>query len=230
LRRSIQHALDYGIAAPGRFLVAVIVVWALAVVASLIAHTGEDSTVSIKSKLTDLTLRHPSQADIDEINRQIDAEDNDRGAAVLAVTLVENALAYAISRRDSRFSYRHKKLFQYNGLFSTLYARITLAEAMNIFGPVTNHNLDLIKHIRNVFAHASVPVKFSTPEINEACLALKAPSDLKGKAWGTPREKYVAACYAIVSELADYASRCHRRRADILEPATMVTVTPTPLP
>src|ERR1700747_724469 len=133
--------------------------------------------MSVKSKLTDLTLRHPDQADIDEINRQIDSEENDRGAAILAGTLVENALAYVISRREPSFTKRHKKLFQHNGIFSTFDARIILAEAMNIFGAVTNHNLDLIKHVRNVFAHASVPVKFSTPEINAACLALNAPSD-----------------------------------------------------
>jgi hypothetical protein len=186
--------------------------------------------MSIKSKLMALTLRHPSQADIDEINRQIEAEDNDRGAAVLAATLVENALAFALSRRDSRIAQRYSQLFQYNGLLSTFDARIKFAESMNIFGPLTNHNLDLIQHIRNVFAHASVPVKFSTPEINDACLALKAPRDLKGRAWDSPREKYMAACYAITSELADYAAGCHGRRADLLDPATMVPVTPPPLP
>jgi hypothetical protein len=44
LRRSAQHALDYGIAAPGGIFIAVIVVAALVVVAFLIAHRREDTS------------------------------------------------------------------------------------------------------------------------------------------------------------------------------------------
>jgi hypothetical protein len=110
--------------------------------------------VSVKSELRTLTLRRPTSADIEEINRQIEAENNERGAALLAATLVENALAWGITNKITSFSYHYNKLFEHNGLFSTFDSRIILAHSLTIFGTETLHNLDIIKHVRNAFVFA----------------------------------------------------------------------------
>jgi hypothetical protein len=188
--------------------------------------------MSINSDLRALRMRSPTLGDVEEIHRQIVTEKNDRGTAILAATLVENAITYAISRQNSRFAYRARKLFENNGPISTLDAKILIADCFGMLGPNTRHNLDIIKHIRNTFAHARIPITFITSEIESACHALREPptADMNGRKWDSPREKFGASCYAISKRLLDYASRCIRVPADILDPATMVPVTPPSLP
>jgi hypothetical protein len=186
--------------------------------------------MSIKSKLRVLTRRRPTSADIEEINRQIESENNQRGAALLAATPVENALVWAITSRIASFSSHYVKLFENEGLFSTFDSRITIAHSLYIFGSETLHNLDTVKHVTNAFAHAGVPVTFGTDEIAAACHTLRAPPNLRGKIWDSPRNKFVTVCYAVTSDLFDYALKCRRSRADLLEPTTIVPVVPASLP
>jgi hypothetical protein len=188
--------------------------------------------MSINSDLQALRLRTPTLADIKEIHSQIMTEQNDRGAAILSASLVENAITYAIQRRNTRFQYHREKLFENYGPISTFDGKILIATGMGIFGSDTQFNLNIIRHLRNTFAHASVPVRFSTPEVEAACHVFRRPADedVDGRKWGTPREKFVAACYAICKRLSDYAAGCHQVRADRLDPATMVPVTPPSLP
>jgi hypothetical protein len=48
--------------------------------------------------------------------------------------------------------------------------------AVGLFGEETKNNVDIIRIMRNVFAHAPSPVKFSTVEIEDACALLKVPA------------------------------------------------------
>jgi hypothetical protein len=57
--------------------------------------------MSISSQLRELRLKFPTPADIEELRQQINAENNDRGAAILASTLVHNALYHALTERLS---------------------------------------------------------------------------------------------------------------------------------
>jgi hypothetical protein len=133
---------------------------------------------SINAKLRDLRLRRPSREDLEEINYQTAAEDNDRGAALLITALVEGTLATAIIRH-LRINSHLGALFDNNGPLSTLEARDVFAFALGIIGVETHHNLGIVRHVRNTFAHASAPVTFATPEIAEACEALRG-TDPKG--------------------------------------------------
>lgn len=115
-----------------------------------------------------------------------------------------------------RFGRQSGEYFENNGLFSTFDAEIVIAETLAVFDGETFYNLDIIKHVRNTFAHCATPIKFSTPEIADACDALKAPPDLKGKQWTTARSKFIAATYAI--------------SVDLIDPARLIPVMPRPLP
>jgi hypothetical protein len=194
----------------------------------------EDSTVSVNSNLRALGLKHPSPAHIAEINRQIELEDNDRGAAILASTLLDNALRYVIWRRMTeafyKFSGAEEKYFTNDGMLSTFDAKITFSETLGIFGLETRHNLDIIKRVRNVFAHAAIPITFATPEIAASCDTLKVPSDLKGKKWESPRDKFLAGCITISTDLINYADSIRRVKAADLAADRLIPVPPQPLP
>jgi len=188
--------------------------------------------MSVKSDLRKLRLRTPTADDIRSIAQQIIDERNDRGAAILAATLVENAITYAIKRQNGRFAYQAAKLFENDGPIGSFDAKILIAECFGMFGPTTRHNIDIIKHVRNTFAHTPIPITFDTQEIRSACDSLIEPpiADRDGRPWASARAKFVAACYAITKRTGDYAAQCVNRRADLFDPATMIPVTPEPLP
>jgi hypothetical protein len=121
--------------------------------------------------------------------QQIDAEKNDRGAAILTSTLVENW-------QNIRFAQQADKVFENNGPLSTFDAKILIADCLGMFGPDTRNNLNLIKEIRNTFAHARVPITFSSPEIQDACEALRPHADIQrlgGRTWSDARNKFIGA-------------------------------------
>jgi hypothetical protein len=104
-----------------------------------------------------------------EMHEQAFGEKNDRGACLLFASNLENALDAALS---SWCSVSHKdvgSLFQSNGIFGTFSRKIESARALNIIGPITNCNLTIIRHVRNAFAHAKLPIDFQTGEIASAC-------------------------------------------------------------
>jgi DNA-binding MltR family transcriptional regulator len=62
-----------------------------------------------------------------------------------------------------------------NGPISTLAAKIKLGHALGVYAKTLRDDLDLMRHIRNLAAHAKEAVDFSSPEIMEACANLVIP-------------------------------------------------------
>jgi hypothetical protein len=54
------------------------------------------------------------------------------------------------------------------GPLETFSQRITMGQVLQIYGPDTKYNLDLLRLLRNTFAHAHIPVTFETQEIAAA--------------------------------------------------------------
>lgn len=98
-----------------------------------------------------------------------------RATAILYSTLVENALVRLISKhmRIDLSSNDRRELFQ------TFDRKIALAYALKLIGPVSRADLDLVRFIRNQFAHSRRPLKFDIPEVADVCAVLKFP-DLPG--------------------------------------------------
>lgn len=98
---------------------------------------------------------------------QLTPETNHRGACLMQTANVETALDTAIQRflqldQDSR-------LLEDENFFSSFSRKIELGHALSIYGPQTKANLNAMRHIRNAFAHAKIPVTFDTPEVAAVC-------------------------------------------------------------
>lgn len=102
--------------------------------------------------------------------KQIFSDTNDRGAALLVALSVETALENALMRIMK--GSRGKEMFSGDQNLSTFNSKIWLGYALNLYGDSTNSLLRLIKHIRNAFAHAQIPIDFNTPEIVAGCTLL----------------------------------------------------------
>jgi len=105
---------------------------------------------------------------------EANAEKNDRGAAILIATNLENALESAIIRQLQLGSKR-RDLFGLNSPGGTFDFKIRIGHALRIFGDETRGNLDMIRSIRNTFAHAKIPIQFTEPAVTKACALLVIP-------------------------------------------------------
>jgi hypothetical protein len=126
--------------------------------------------------LNELVDAPPSHTHFAQWQRETSAEKNDRGAAILLATNVENALQGAITQIIEIEKGQHNKLFGLNAPLGSFANMITMAHAMRVFGNETRSNLDVIRRVRNAFAHAKLPIDFETPQIARACEFLKIPT------------------------------------------------------
>jgi hypothetical protein len=55
--------------------------------------------------------------------------------------------------------------------------RINGAARMGLIGPTTKTNLNVVRAVRNVFAHAMIELSFVRPEIHAACLEIVLPDN-----------------------------------------------------
>ncbi|QAU47215.1 hypothetical protein [Bradyrhizobium guangzhouense] len=129
--------------------------------------------MSILSKLRTLSRQQGSMEDFAEFNKQIRSEENDRGAALLAVTNADMALTQVIYNVLRPDDVAKDRLEQEGGPLQSFGQRITMGRVLGIYGSDTQHNLDLLRHIRNAFAHAHIPITFQTKEVVDAISLFK---------------------------------------------------------
>jgi hypothetical protein len=97
-------------------------------------------------------------------------KDGSRGSVVLAGTLVEDRLrALLISRMAPGVEKDGPKdLFGSMKPLSTFSAKIRMGFALKLYGERTFHDLELLKKLRNLFAHGRLAIDFDTPAVKQA--------------------------------------------------------------
>ena len=103
---------------------------------------------------------------------QLFEKESDRGAAVLAVALLEEPLRKAIESRDAAFK----------GSGLSFRVNIEIAYALGLYDQETRDGLHTARKIRNKFAHSSVPLEFEHGEVAALCRQLRTnykPANLR---------------------------------------------------
>lgn len=108
-----------------------------------------------------------------EVLHEMNVGDN-RTAAVVAASFVENNLGFAITTRLKELSpAQHAKLFDDDrAVLGTFSAKIEIAFALNLFDQTVKDDLDAIRHVRNQFAHNLDVRDFDHSEVRDHCDAL----------------------------------------------------------
>jgi hypothetical protein len=132
--------------------------------------------------LAQLSRAEPTFEHFREFFEQVEAEKNDRGAALMLAANVELALTSIVRRTLVIKKGEDKRLFRFEAPLGSFEAKIRIGYALDIFGPETKSNLDLIKALRNVFAHAVIPLGFNTPQVKDVCDLLVMPDILPPRA------------------------------------------------
>lgn len=101
---------------------------------------------------------------IDEIQ-----DSPDRAAAIVAAAILESTLEEGIVNRLLPMSNSHRAtLFGGEASFATFSAKINLGLSLGLYGNKTRSDLNLIRKIRNEFAHYANR-SFAHPEISKHC-------------------------------------------------------------
>ena len=126
---------------------------------------------------------------------------------------------------------------------ATFDQKIRMAKALKIFGREMGNNLGLIRTIRNAFAHSTVPITFSTPEIIAACQLLVIPFVLPPKGIRVvdgkvidpeeptdARSRFTRVCESTAHNLLVYGQQCPKPLEHHEYKPFNVWLTPQPLP
>lgn len=146
---------------------------------------------------------------------------SDRARAILLSSVAENAL-YTYLRVRMRAEITagdRKRLFSYDGILGSFGARTTLAYSFGLISSGMKHELDLIRILRNGFAHCLKPFDFETAEVAAICAKFRFPD--QGDAFiphgylttvtdeqleqapdkSHPRTRFVMACHMAAEQL-----------------------------
>jgi hypothetical protein len=146
--------------------------------------------MSVFSKLRNLSRQEASMEDMQEFQRQVRHESNDRGATLLVTANCDLALTQSIYRVLKVPEDFRQRLEAEGGPLNTFSQKIMMGRAIAIYGEVMQHNLDLLRHLRNAFAHSHVPITFETPKIVEAIAHFKVQTLLPPHHLGAEDKPY----------------------------------------
>ena len=163
------------------------------------------------SKLRELTTKPATPEHQEAFDEQTGDDADDRSFCLLLASMLENTLDTALDAWiGEQPEVLCKNLYEQDGLLATFARKITFAIVTQIAGPVSRENLRLMRHIRNAFAHAKIPITFNTPEVAAACADLvrinifdppEEPNQLSDL---TPRERFKMVCNETMIRLSSY--------------------------
>jgi hypothetical protein len=115
--------------------------------------------------------------------------ESDRGAALIAGAYLEVTLSSMLRRFLIDEAKTVDELFGDNRPLGSFSSCIKMAYCLGLIGPKMRTNLDIIRGIRNDFAHSHDELMFSHPGIQERCLSLGTffPKSF----WGTSQPRNV---------------------------------------
>jgi hypothetical protein len=99
--------------------------------------------------------------------------ESDRGAAILSGSFVEHALGLYLRSKIQDIKLADD-LFSPLGPLSSFSQRIAIAYAFGFVSKLHHKDLELIRRIRNYFAHHPLDAIFSSPEITQLALQLSS--------------------------------------------------------
>lgn len=127
---------------------------------------------------------------------------SDRALAVLWCATVEDNLCKFILTKMRHLSPDDRdKMFGGYGPLSTFASKISVSYAFSFIGDTTRRNLNIMRDIRNAFAHTGAALSFNTKEVSDVCRLLVRldgqPSDHSRK----PRLVYQDACFELAGRM-----------------------------
>jgi hypothetical protein len=130
--------------------------------------------------LKELAKELPSLNEIGRIYAEVQLAE-DYAAAIISSSLMDTMLRYLIASHLIPMGASHEdNIFgDQRGVLRTLSSKIEMSYAMGLIGPETRGALEIVRKVRNFFAHYTSQVNFDTPEILAECRKIRTPKILR---------------------------------------------------
>ncbi len=140
-------------------------------------------------------------------------EESDRGCALMAAAFLDNRLADLMKQQLIDDKKLADELLDINGVFGTFSSRIEVLYGMGIIPKNVRRDLNLLRKIRNDFAHDAKPISFDDEPVSSRCRELAL--DGKDRA-ANPRSKFTRAMMGCLGaiEVATMQSQKPLKRED----------------
>lgn len=151
-------------------------------------------------------------------------EESDRGAALVGVAYLDELLA-RLFRAQTLTEKVSEELFGRFGPLSSFSSRIDVAYCLGWIGRETHRDLNLLRKIRNEFAHAHGPVTFADAAVKARCSELQIPKGLDFRV--APRDQFLFAASMLALRL-EYYRRDSKAPTAKWDPPVEPFIPPTP--
>jgi DNA-binding MltR family transcriptional regulator len=130
--------------------------------------------------LRELSRRWPAKPEIDAVMDSLKDRD-DLHTAIIAVSIVEATLEEIIvTRLHSRGKDLLRNLFENQGPLSDFNSKILIAQAFGIITPPMTNELNVMRKVRNAFAHARIPLSFEDEPVGREIKRLRIIAGMDG--------------------------------------------------
>lgn len=137
---------------------------------------GQDTVIAALKKYTRVLGHAVAPAEFVKTLRL----ESDRGAVILAATMIDDTLKEALRKRMPGInSDEAKRILDYDGLAGSFGSRLKLAQALGIITRRRRQGLEIIREMRNACAHSRQETSFATPEVRDAFRLLLVPESLE---------------------------------------------------
>jgi len=164
-----------------------------------------------------MSVRDDLKASYDELTPLFEEMQNasDRVAAISCAAWVDDSLGAVLSKCfvEMGADWNNRIFNNATAPLNSLSSKITLGYAMGLFGPLTCADLNIIRSVRNDFAHRAAPISFSEAEIAEKCKKLTSPFRMSAGITGAipttpppePKRLYIRASQRISFDLIGWS-------------------------
>lgn len=124
-------------------------------------------------------------------------KETDRGCALMAAAFLDENLKDMLKAKFIDDTDSFKTLFTGTGGMATFSSRIELSYLLGYISPQVRSHLNIIRRIRNDFAHSMEIISFETESISNRCRNLK----LDYHKYTNPRDIFTASAFSIAGSL-----------------------------
>jgi hypothetical protein len=168
-----------------------------------------------KSLSAHISRRDPNEEEFDAAIEEFH-NGTDRVAGIMGAALVENNLIKAIKSALEDSEDLGALFHEESAPFGTFKARTVAGKALGLFGKEVADDLDLIRDIRNQFAHALLSLTFENEHIRRRCAKLTEYKfgGLGERDISDERMRFEMACWAISLKLLKKAGENLKARTN----------------
>jgi hypothetical protein len=181
-----------------------------------------------RPKLRDLSVHPLTNTEQSALLEAVAATTSPISTAILGAVLVEHELDSALRKRfritDDK---TWEEMVDERGILSSFSRKIMVGYAVRLYGAELRDNLNIIRAIRNAFAHSRRLINFDHPLVVREFQRLKIPKRQR-KAWRKlsampPREAYVNLCYSVFIAILKKQTLALRRSSKRYQKKHLIT-------